>query len=280
MVKPVIILGSAIGATAIAGVGYAGYQAVANGQPILQTLSNATDGTRGILSSMVGVVAPNYANHGPRATPAQKLAWCSKVRRTQGPTGISEVDRTRTSTYINPRFPLDMHGFVDACGEAFGVGTRGGTVLAVLQSIECWAGVKGHGENAACYNYNFGNHKLYPAQWHMDVTPQCWFLVDHIPSLDYYPSYNNPVEGLRDWGSTTFMNRRYTQYGTVEALRAGDIRAFCKAIGRGGYARSYASNPRNMDARAKLLAGLPPYGTRNGRPVIDGSQLVFNDSIS
>ncbi len=268
-----IITGGALVAGAAS---YAAYQAIANGTPVIQTANAAIQGVQeNVIAPAVGAVDPTRRNTGVRATAEQKRAWCTKVGRTQGPTGITEVDRVRTSPYINPAFPLDLHGFARFAGEGADVGLKGGTILAALLSIETWAGVAGHGDGA-CYNWNFGNVKLYRQQWHMDVTPPCYFLVDRVPSLDFYPAMNDPAQGVSVWASTTFKNARYNAFGTIDALRSGNIRAFCRAIGRGGYARMYA-NPRAMDARAKLLAGMAPY-TRY-RAVIDGSQLLFDDSI-
>lgn len=274
-----LIISSGVAIAAVVGAGsYALYQKQVNGTPVNATVEAAYHGVRQAAASTAAVVVPTLRNTGVRATMAQKLAWCRKVGRTQGPAGISEVDRVRTSPYINPQFQHDLHGFARFAGEGADVGLKGGTVLAVLLSIETWAGIAGHGDGA-CWNYNFGNSKLWQEQWRADVTRPCFFLVDRVPSLDYYPAFTTPAEGVRLWAETTFANPRYRQYGTMEALRAGDIRAFCKAIGRGGYARMYR-NARAMDARARLMARMAPYNRFRGPAVIDGSQLLFNDSIT
>lgn len=273
-----IIAASAAASLVTGGAAVAVYELVRNGQPINQTLSNAATAVRGAAVSAAATVSPTLRNTGVRASREQVARWCEKVGRTQGPRGITEVDRVRTSPYINAAFPIDLHGFARFAGEGTNTGLPGGTILAVLLSIETWAGVKGRGERAACYNFNFGNSKLWRSEWHADVTRPCYFLVDQVPSLDFYPSMNTPADGVRIWAETTFGNRRYDQYGTMAALRAGNIRAFCRAIGQGGYARMYR-NPRAMDARCRLMANLGRYGNRNGPPVIDGSQIVFDDSI-
>ena len=97
-----------------------------------------------------------------------------------------------------------------------------------------------------------------------------------MPSLDFYPSFNSVQEGIAAWSRVTFGNQRYNRFGTMDALRAGDLRAFTKAIGQAGYARMYR-DPRSMDGRAQRLAGLGRF-SRN-RAVIDGSLITFNDSI-
>ncbi len=268
------------GGALVAGAGvYAAYQRLVNGTPVLQTATAAIQGIQEhVIAPTVGVVNPNLANHGVMATPEQVRLWCTKVGRTQGPTGINQVGRVRTSPYIQPQFPLDLHNFARFAGEGADVGLKGGTILAVLLSIETWAGIAGHGDGA-CYNWNFGNEKLYREQWHAAQTPPCYFLVDRVPSLDFYPSMTNPSEGVSVWANTTFKNARYNQYGTIEALRTGNIRAFCRGIGLGHYAAMYTASSRAMDARARLMARLAPYNRFSGPAVIDGSQLVFDDSI-
>ena len=265
-----IATGGAIVAT---GGAIAAYKLLSDGTPVAQSLSNASDAARGVFAGAVGLVNPVYRNSGARATPEQVEAWCRKVGRTQGANGIDQVGRVRTSPYINAVFPLDLRGFAIAAGEGAGVGEKGGTVLAVLLSVETNAGIS---PNAACYNYNFGNFKLYRQQWHADRTPPCYFLVDRVPSLDFYPSFNTPQDGIAEWARTTFANPRYARFGTMEALRAGDIRAFTRAIGQAGYARMYR-DARSMDGRAQRLAGLGRFA-RN-RAVIRGELLTFNDSI-
>lgn len=244
-----------------------------NGTPPAQALENAVNGARQAVATGVGWVAPTYRNSGSRATPEQVQAWCRKVNRAQGPRGITEVNRVATSPYINAQFPLDLRGFAQAAGEGANVGTKGGTILAVLLSVETNAGIS---PRAACWNHNAGNFKLYREQWHMDVTPKCYFLVDRVPSLDFYPSFDNWQDGIARWASTTFANARYNRFGTMDALRAGDLRAFTRGIGQAGYARMYA-NARSMDARFQRLAGLGRF-SRN-RAVIDGSLITLNDSI-
>lgn len=258
---------------AVGGGAFAAYKLLSDGTPVAQSLSNATDAARGIVAGAIGAVNPVYRNSGARATPEQVEAWCRKVGRTQGPRGIQEVGRVRTSPYVNAAFPLDLRGFAIAAGEGAGVGEKGGTILAVLLSVETNAGLS---VNAACYNYNFGNFKLYREQWHADQTPPCYFLVDRVPSLDFYPSFNTVQEGIAAWARVTFANQRYNRYGTLEALRNGDIRAFTKAIGQAGYARMYR-DPRSMDGRAQRLAGLGRF--RGNRAVIKGELLTFNDAI-
>lgn len=258
----------AIGTTSVLAVGAASvaiYQRVVNGQPVAQSLENAVNTARQGVASAVGVVNPLYRN-GPRATPEQRQRWIEKVHRTQGSRGINEVARVMTSPYISPTRPNDLRGFATFAGEGTGTGIRGGTVLAVLLSIETNAGIS---SRAACWNNNFGNFKLFSAQWHAEQTPPCYFLVDRVPSLDYYPSFDNAADGVRAWSNATFGNSRYNSHGTMDALRAGDIRAFTRAIGDCGYARMY-HNPRSMDARARRLASLG---------VIDLSNLTFNEAI-
>lgn len=244
-----------------------------NGTPPAQAIENATNAVRSAAATGVGWVSPLRRNIGSRATPEQVLAWCQKVNRTQGPRGITEVNRVQTSPYINAQFPLDLRGFVQAAGEGANVGVKGGTILAVLLSVETNAGIS---PRAACYNHNAGNFKLYREQWHADITPKCYFLVDRVPSLDFYPSFDTWQEGIARWASATFANTRYNRFGTMDALRAGDLRAFTRAIGQAGYARMYA-NARSMDARFQRLAGLGRF-SRN-RAVIDGSQVTLNPSI-
>jgi len=266
----------AIGTVSTVAVGagaYGVYQAVVNGQPIAQTASNAVDAARQTVATGVGWVAPTYRNQGSRATPEQIQAWCRKVNRVQGARGINEVARVATSPYINAQFPLDLHGFAVAAGEGARVGIKGGTILAVLLSVETNAGIS---PRAACWNHNAGNFKLYSQQWHAAQTPPCYFLVDRHPSLDFYPSFGNWEDGIREWAARTFANDRYNRFGTMDALRGGDLRAFTRAIGAAGYAAMYR-NPRSMDARFQRLAGLGRF-SRN-RAVIDGSQVTLNPSI-
>lgn len=264
-----------------AGAGVAvGYQSIVNGTPVAQTLSNVASTARQGVASAVGVVAPTYRNTGNRATPAQIEAWCRKVGRRQGAQGIREVPRVRTSAYVDAAFPLDLRGFARKAGEGTGTGLKGGTILAVLCSVETGAGIS---PTAAFWNYNAGNFKLYREQWHADVTPPCYFLVDRHPSLDFYPSFDTLEAGIAAWARATFANDRYNRFGTMDALRNGDLRAFCRGIGLGGYARMYRYDSigretfRGMDARFRRLAGLGRY-SRN-RAVIDGSQVMLNDSI-
>lgn len=262
------------GVTLIAGTAAAvAYQSLVNGQPAAQTVSNAIDTARQTAATGVGWVAPTYRNQGSRATPEQITAWCRKVNRTQGARGINEVPRVATSPYINAQFPLDLHGFAQAAGEGAQVGLKGGTILAVLLSVETNAGIS---TRAACWNHNAGNFKLWRGDWHADQTPRCYFLVDRVPSLDFYPSFDNWQAGIARWATSTFANARYNQYGTMASLRSGDLRAFTRAIGQAGYARMYA-NARSMDARFQRLAGLGRF-SRN-RAVIDGSLVTLNDSI-
>lgn len=263
------------GVTIVAGTAAAvAYQSVVNGQPVAATVSNAVDTARQSAVNAAGWIAPIYSNRGTRATPEQVQAWCRKVNRTQGARGINEVPRVASSPYIGAQFPLDLHGFAQAAGEGAGVGIKGGTILAVLLSVETNAGIS---ERAACWNYNAGNFKLYSQQWHADSTPPCYFLVDRVPSLDFYPAFNNWQDGIREWKDRTFGNARYNRFGTMDALRDGDLRAFTRAIGQAGYARMY-QNPRSMDARFQRLAGLGRF-SRN-RAVIDGSFVTLNDSIA
>lgn len=249
------------------------YQSIVNGQPVAQTVTSAVDAARQTVATGVGWVAPTYRNQGSRATPEQVQAWCRKVGRTQGSRGINEVPRRATSPYINAQFPLDLHGFAVAAGEGAQVGIKGGTILAVLLSVETNAGISA---NAACWNHNAGNFKFWRGDWHADQTPPCYFLVDRVPSLDFYPSFDTWQAGIARWATSTFANARYNQYGTMAALRSGDLRAFTRAIGQAGYARMYR-NPRSMDARFQRLAGLGRF-SRN-RAVIDGSLVTLNDSI-
>lgn len=244
-----------------------------NGTPPAQAVENAVNGARQAVATGVGWVAPVYSNRGSRATPEQVTAWCRKVNRTQGARGINEVPRVSCSPYINAQFPLDLHGFAAAAGEGAGVGIKGGTILAVLLSVETNAGISAR---AACYNYNAGNFKLYREQWHADQTPPCYFLVDRVPSLDFYPAFTEWQTGIREWKDRTFGNARYNRFGTMDALRAGDLRAFTRAIGQAGYARMY-QNPRSMDARFQRLAGLGRFSRNTA--VIDGSLITLNPSI-
>lgn len=265
----------AIGAGSTLAVGGAatGIALYVNGTPPAQAVENAVNGARQAVATGVGWVAPVYSNRGSRATPEQVTAWCRKVNRTQGARGITEVNRVATSPYINAQFPLDLRGFVQAAGEGANVGIKGGTILAVLLSVETNAGIS---PRAACWNHNAGNFKLYREQWHADITPKCYFLVDRVPSLDFYPSFDNWQDGIARWASATFANDRYNRHGTMDALRAGDLRAFTRAIGQAGYARMYR-NPRSMDARFQRLAGLGRFSSN--RAVIDGSQVTLNPSI-
>lgn len=267
-----VALGTSAGVV-LAGGGASAYYLLKDGTPVSVSAANALDAARGMAAGAVAVVDPRFRNSGPMATPEQVEAWCRKVNRTQGARGITQVPRVRTSPYLNAQFPLDLHGFAAAAGEGTGTGLKGGTLLAVLLSVETNAGIS---PNAACWNNNFGNFKLYSGEWHADVTPPCYFLVDRVPSLDFYPSFETPQAGIARWASATFANRRYGNFGSMDALRAGDIRAFCRALGQGGYARVYR-DPRAMDARAMRLAGLGRF--RRNRAVIDGSLITFNDSI-
>jgi len=265
------------------------YNRIVKGTPVIQSV---TDGARAIANAPVAAVGgaiaavdPLRRNSGPMATPEQRAEWCRKVGRTQGAVGLREVPRVRTLASFGGSFPTDLRGFVRFAGEGLDVGPRGGTVLAVLYSFETNAGISA---NAACWNNNYGNFKLYREQWHADVTPECYFLVDNavvsrnplrIGSLDYYPSFSEPQRGLAAWANATFFNSRYMSHGdSRQALRTGNIRMFCKIIGAAGYAASYRTSPRAMDARAKRLAGLAPY--QRNRAVIDGANLFFDDSIT
>ena len=262
-----------VGSTVVVGGGVTGVALLVNGTPPQQAVQNAVNGARQAVDTGIGWVAPIYSNRGSRATPEQVTAWCRKVNRTQGARGINEVPRVATSPYINARFPLDLHGFAQAAGEGADVGIKGGTILAVLLSVETNAGIS---PRAACWNHNAGNFKLYREQWHADVTPKCYFLVDRVPSLDFYPSFDNWQSGIARWASTTFANARYNRFGTMDALRAGDLRAFTRAIGQAGYARMY-QNARSMDARFQRLAGLGRFSRNTA--VIDGSIITLNPSI-
>jgi hypothetical protein len=288
MASKAVIIGGASAALVTGAAAAIAYNRLANGVSVVQSVNDGASAiARAPVAAAGAVVAsvdPLRRNTGPVATQAQKLAWCAKVNRTQGVVGIREVPRVRTLASMGGAFPTDLRGFARFAGEGLDVGIRGGTVLAVLYSFETNAG---RSANAACWNNNYGNFKLYREQWHAPETPLCYFLVDNavisrdplrFGSLDYYPSFSEPQAGLAAWGSTTFLNRRYMSHGdSREALRTGNIRRFCQIIGAGGYADSYRASPRAMDARAKLLAGLAPYTSY--RSVIDGANLYFDPSL-
>lgn len=274
-----LLLGTA---AAVVGAGEVASE-VSDGVPPLQALASPLRSVATAVAS-VAAVDPVRRNSGPMATLAQVEAWERKVGRNPAlRSGIRQVPRVSTSPYINPSHPYDLRGFARAAGEGADIGIKGGYCLAVLLSVETWAGVpvRGAANRIACYNNNPGNFKLYRAQYLAPVTPECWFLVDNIRSLDFYPSFPDMAAGVRAWSSATFGNSRYNarvpgKPTCLEALRNGDIHGFCEAIGRAGYAASYRASRTALDARARLLMRAPPYQRFAGPSALDMGIINFN----
>jgi len=271
-----LLLGSA---AVVVGVGEVASE-VGNGVPPLQAISSPVMRAVGAVAG-IAAIDPTRRNSGPMATTAQVEAWERKVGRNPSlRSGIRQVPRVATSPYIDAAHPYDLRGFARAAGEGADVGIKGGYLLAVLLSVETWAGVSGHG-SGAMYNNNPGNFKLYRSQYLAPVTPECWFLVDRIRSLDFYPSFPSMSAGVRAWSSATFGNSRYNarlpgKPTCLEALRNGDIHGFCEAIGRAGYAASYRASRTALDARAKLLMRAPPYQRFAGPSALDTGIIDFS----
>lgn len=245
---------------------------------------------RTAVAAVLTAVSPTRRNVGNLPQVAQIEAVERKAGRPASMrSGLNIVERVRTSPYIgSDGTRMDLRAFAELCGEVTGTGRRGGYVLAVLCSVETWAGftdsIRGSypGRNPSCYNGNPGNFKYPRAALRTEAqTPPLWFLVDNIASLDLYPSFMTGTEanwraGIQKWGEYTFANSRYNQYGTMDALRAGNLRLFCRAIGLGGYAASYAQNPRTLHARARMLMREAPYNNRSGPASLDRGVMILD----
>lgn len=242
-----------------------------------------------VTAAIVSAVSPTRRNTGTLPTSAQLEAWENKVNRPHDwRDTLHVIPRVNTSPYIGSNSTeMNLGEFARLCGEVTDTGIKGGTVLAVLCSVETYAGFTDTrrsglttyypGRNPSLYCHNPGNFKV-PRTTARTVrdTPPWWFIVDGVASLDCYPAFTNFNEGIRSWGQLTFMNSRYNQYGTIAALREGNLRLFTQAIGRGGYAASYSANPRSMHSRAKMLCRLAPFNNRSGPPSLDARNIVID----
>lgn len=277
--KPVIPLAIAGASIAIGEV----VSEINDGVPPLEALQSPV---RAITTAVASVAAidPVRRNYGAMATREQVEAWERKVGRNPSMrSGINQVPRVSTSPYIDPAHPYDLRGFARLAGEGAEVGIKGGYILAVLLSVETWAGFPGRGaaSRIACYNNNPGNFKLSRAQALAPSTPRCWFLVDNIRSLDFYPAFGDMREGVRAWSSATFGNSRYNarvpgKKTCLESLRDGDIHGFCEAIGRAGYAASYRASRNALDARAMLLTRVGRFQRMAGPSALDAGVIDYN----
>lgn len=257
------IIGAGVAAIAVAETAFTSYR---EGEPIGNVVSRRASAITSAASSVVRN-GPLYSNNGNRATLEQIAEWERKVGRSPSKrNGIMQVDRVRTTPYVNASHPLDLRGFARLAAEGADVPLRGGYVLAVLLSVETGAG---RSTNCALWNHNAGNFKLYREQRLAERTPPCYFLVDNIRSLDFYPAFGDLPSAIAAWKSVTFGNARYNQYGTMRALERGNLNDFCQAIGRAGYARSYALDRRAMEPRARLLMRDGRYSRMSGPPSLD-----------
>jgi hypothetical protein len=152
-----------------------------------------------------------------------------------------------------------------------GITPAGGTLWAVKANIE------GGFDSNGTWNRNTGNVKLYSALARNDETPECWFIVDGVNSIDAYRSFgvgpndtadqyldDNPTawgEAIRDAWDRTFGQAHYqSSFATVngqrktfmECINAGLLQQVCGIMGGNGYAASYRS-PSFMTARYDRL---------------------------
>jgi len=252
---------------------------IIQGQPPLQAIASVVDRATATASGVLAI-DPRRRNMGPMATPEQIALWEAKVGRNPSLRGgITQVPRVATNPLVGGAHPQDMRVFAQTAGEASGTGIKGGYCLAVLMSVETWLGVAGHGAGA-CWNYNLGNAKFGRTQALAPVTRPCFFLVDNIHSLDFYPAYPSLLEGIRGWGQSTWNNSTYNapapgKKTCLEAMRDGDINAFCEALGRHHYAASYTASRLALSYRAKLLTRVAPYQRFAGPSALDAGVLIY-----
>lgn len=202
-----------------------------------------------VASAVQSAVDPTRRNTGAMPTAEQdrlvRQKWARKGR-TAGPLVI--VPRIRT---YPPRGATvaDLRPYAQAAARVVG-SARGGTVMAVLLSLETNAGMSD--SPPAFWNNNVGNIKA----WTNFAGPT-WFLVDRANSLDVYPSWNTLEDGIRDaW--RLLSNANYNRAGMMGARRAiveGNLVETNRALGVGGYARMYRdTNPGVFRSRYNYLA--------------------------
>lgn len=268
-----------LGASAVVAAAGEVVPRIVNGQPPLQAVRSAGEGVVATVSS-VRAISPTYRNSGSMATTEQIAAWETKVGRPASlRSGINQVARVATNPLTGGSHPHDMRVFARRMGEVSGTGIKGGYCLAVLCSVETWIGVAGHG-SGACWNWNLGNTKYSRSQSRQPNLGPCYFLVDRVHSLDFYAAFNDLESAVRAWGNSTWANTRYNarvagKKTCLEAMRDGDLPAFCEALGRGGYADSYRLSRDALTPRAKLLSRVAPYARFSGPSALDAGVLTY-----
>lgn len=178
-----------------------------------------------------------------------------------------------------PAYPPANHGQLAGIVEVLSpmVGELGAEVLATLYSVEGGRGKPGDvgGRNGGnLRRFNPGNFKFNRDR---DAGRPCWYLIDGANSFDFYPGFSTWHEGCTYWVTQLFGMRRYA--AVLPAARAGNLRAFCSALGAGEYAAAYrndnALTARYIDrVNARALSGvlvkrglLAGYVWRNGAAV-------------
>lgn len=193
-----------------------------------------------------------FRNTGDLPTREQVLAWLDKVRRPHSDAERLTIVRRVRTPIPGPGHQLDP--LRELLSEASDSNRAAGFILTALAAVETGAG---HRPNSAvaCYNYNLGNQK---APRSVASPRQVYFLVDRVPSLDFYPSF----DGFATYASNAWIpllkRPHYARHGAWDAAKRGDIVGFCRAIGAGGYARAYAQD-------AELLRKVAVANVRRGR---------------
>lgn len=193
-------------------------------------------------------------------TTEQIAAWERKVGRPASKrAGIRLRPRVRTYPYLRSQ-PLKLQPFAAMAARVMSLSPAGGTILALIGNIE------GAYESNSTWNRNSGNVKLYSSLALADETPECWFIVDSVRSLDLYQSFgvgpndsadqyleDNPAaweESIRDGWRRTFGQPHYQNSFAIvsgqrksfmDCMNAGLVQQVCCIMGGNGYARSYRS---------------------------------------
>lgn len=213
-----------------------------------------------VTSTLAAAVNPTLRNRGVLPTPEQRTAVLAKYRRFTG----TIVPRVVTPYPDAGPNGTNLAAFAAMCAVHAG-SPSGGAIMAVLASIETWAGIRPSGR-LAVYNHNAGNQKLPRSA---QSTGEVWFIVDGVRSIDLYPSFPDWPHGIERWyrlltrphyNRTNYRfalpssprNANQPAKGAVRALREGDIVAFNAALGNGEYADSY-QRVAFMNARADRL---------------------------
>lgn len=273
------------GAAIVATTGAVVASVVTNGDsPPRRALEAATDAMRAVRDSG----APTVRGGNGYVPDADILAqWERKMGRpSSARSGIRYVPRVHTYPYLRSN-PHILTSFATLASEALGITEKGGILWAVKANIE-----GGYLQNGS-WNRNTGNVKLYSGLARQAVTPQCWFLVDGVNSLDAYQSFGveagelTPqyledkrdawIAAVRDAFARTFGQTHYQRSAAVvgtrrltfmECLNEGYLQQVCAIMGGNGYAMGYRGGTF-MTARYRRMY---TSGYR-GRPMIPRDSL-------